>query len=154
MAPAICRNEDPTATTLWLIPGRHKATAALTRPAALQVQKEALAAKIQTLAAAEQAHQQLEQQLAAAGGHTRELQDALAEADALRQELQDAQHRCNTAKQARERALSEVSAGSLALAGMLHLKHGRAGRAPLYLDGPLTNMQRPWACNHACCFLT
>ena len=53
MAPAICRNEDPTATTLWLIPGRHKATAALTRPAALQVQKEALAAKIQALAAAE-----------------------------------------------------------------------------------------------------
>ena len=52
---------------------------------------------MQTLAAAEQVHQQLEQQPAAVGGHTRELQDDLAEVDALRQELQDAQHSCNTA---------------------------------------------------------
>ena len=43
---------------------------------------------------------------------SKELQAALAEAGALRWELKSAQHTCNTAKQARERTLSEVNAGS------------------------------------------
>lgn len=61
------------------------------------------------MAAAEAHIQQLDQQLAAAGGVNCQLREAQAETEALRQQLEDAVHKCNTAKQARERALSEVS---------------------------------------------
>ena len=74
----------------------------------MQALGEALAAKEVALVAAESQRQQLEQELAAAGCVGAQLKETQAEVQALRQQVEDAVHKYNTAKQARERALSEV----------------------------------------------
>ena len=61
------------------------------------------------LEAARAAEQQLRKQLASASSSSTAVREAHAEAESLRQQLEESVRKYSTAKQARERAMSEVS---------------------------------------------
>ena len=78
--------------------------------ACLQAQKEATLAQEAELETVQAAEQQLRQQLSSSSSSSAALQEAQAESESLRQQLQDSARKYNTVKQARERAMTEVSA--------------------------------------------
>lgn len=78
--------------------------------ACLQAQKEANLAQEAELETVQAAEQQLRQQLSSSSSSSAALQEVQAESESLRQQLQDSARKYNTVKQARERAMTEVSA--------------------------------------------
>ena len=75
----------------------------------LQAQVQTISDKDAALEAARAAEQQLRKQLASASSSSTSAREAHAEAESLRQQLEESVRKYSTAKQARERAMSEVS---------------------------------------------
>ena len=75
----------------------------------LQAQKEATVEKEAALEAAQAAEQQLRRQLSSSASSSTALREAQTESESLRQQLEESARKYNTVKQARERAMTEVT---------------------------------------------